>query len=155
MLTCRFFASNDVPWCMVLHHGYIMDFNRWFNHCETKYTQTLLGGSREGHKELVYHIYISMAAFSHKNEILTFKSKKPPLEPPLIGNYKKYNFYDHIYSDLKGFLNISIIHFYRSIWSSKLLFICIRVTRILKKYQIGAMSSCFYAKILEIWKKSS
>ena len=98
-----------------------MDFNRLLNHCERKYTQTLLGGSREGHKELVYHIHISMAAlpvmaaFSHKNEILTFKSKKPPLEPPLIGNYKKYNFYDHIYSDLKGFLNISIIHFYGSI----------------------------------------
>ena len=130
------FHTNDVPWCMVLHHGYIMDFNWWLNHCETKYSQTLLGGSREGYKYRVYHIYISMAAlmaaFSQKNEILTFKSKKPPLKPPLIGNYKKHNFYDHIYSDLKGFLNISIIHFYRSIWSSKLLFRRIRITQFLK-----------------------
>ena len=155
----RLSRTNDVPWCMVLHHRYIMDFNRWLNHCETKYTQTLLGGSREGHKELVYHIPISMAAlmaaFSQKNKNLTFKSKKPPLEPPLIGNYKKCNFHDHIYSDLKGFLNISIIHFYGSIWSSKLLFIRIRITHVLMNYHIGAMSSCFYAKILEIWKKSS
>ena len=144
---------------MVLHHGYIMDFNRWLSHCETKYAQNLIGGSREGDKTLFYHIYISMAAlmaaFSQKNEIWTFRSKKPPLKPPLISNYKKCNFYDHVYSDLKGFLNISIIHLYRSTWSSKLLFIRIRIDHILIKYPIGAMSSCFYAKILKIWKKSS
>ena len=121
----RRLRTNDAPWCVVLHHGYIMDFNRWLSHCETKYAQTLIGGSREGDKTLFYHIYISMAAlmaaFSSKNEILTFRSKKPPLEPPLIGNYKRCNFYDYIYSELKGFLNISIIHLYRSTSSSKLL----------------------------------
>ena len=131
-----------------------MGFNQGFNNPQARYTQTLLGGSQERYEKSILDIITLMAAFSYNNGIFTSKTKKPPLKPPLTSHYQKCIFYNCIYSDLKGFLNIIIIFGYISIWISKCGLMRLRSIQILTKYQITSMLSCFYAKILKICQKN-